>query len=220
MFFSKITKNFLITFFLIILLTLVGLFGYGFFEFKNSQKLISDLGGAQTLENSETVFLQPKVLGEETQALTSINDSFSKSENFRIKQISFGGSFPAGAGEYNNNLEISDVRSEMLLAKNEQEYKFLVTWKTSKMANSEISFSKAGGTEKSIKENGYGVVHSALLSGLDNSSPYTYSINVKDKWGNYVESDRFGMYTSQKSLSVFEMISREFSAVFGWAIKK
>src|SRR6266568_204559 len=142
------------------------------------------------------------------------------SENYKIKQINFGGGdISLANGNNDNNLQVLDVRSELLMTKDQKDYRFLISWRTNKLAESEINYSKAGASAKLIKESGYGFTHSVVLTQLEAGSAYSYVIKTTDQWGNAVTSDKYAMYTSSRALSVFDLITKEFSGMFGWAMK-
>lgn len=143
----------------------------------------------------------------------------SSSENFTMRDLGFGNDITL-VRENNRSLEIGDIRSELLMSKNQKEYKFVISWKTNKMALSTVEYVKPGGQAKAYVETGYGFNHSVVLAGLEPASTYTYQIKAKDQWDNELSSEKYSMYTSQRSLSVFEMISKEFTGIFGWAMKK
>ena len=155
----------------------------------------------------------------EKQAVSGVEMGISSSENFKMRDLGFGNGTNL-VRENNQNVQISDVRSELLMSKNQKEYKFVVSWKTNKLALSAVNYTKPGSQLKTYSETGYGFNHSVILAGLEPSSTYTYQIKAKDQWDNEVSSEKYSMYTSQRSLSVFEMISKEFTGIFGWAMKK
>jgi hypothetical protein len=191
--------------------------GFGYFVSQAAQQT----AGKTTLQSqviadvNESKFVdmaEPKVLGESD----TKSQAMAVSENYKIKQITFGGEIAVASGNNTDNLQVSDVRSELLMTKDQKDYRFLVTWKTNKLATSEIIYSKVGSGDKSLKEKGFGLSHSVVLSQLELSSAYTYVIKTTDQWGNTVTSDRYAMYTSTRALSVFDLIAKEFSDMFGW----
>ncbi|NTW27228.1 MAG: hypothetical protein HGA36_02820 [Candidatus Moranbacteria bacterium] len=194
--------------------------GFGFFvsnAVKNASARTTMQSQALT-DVSESKFVDmsdPKVLGVET----TKTDALLASEHYKVKQISFGGDVAVAIGNNKNNLEISDVRSELLMTKDQKEFRFLISWKTNKLATSEIEYTKAGSQARTLKEKGFGLSHSVVLSQLEMSSAYTYTIKTTDQWGNSITSDRYAMYTSSRALSVFDLIAKEFSGMFAWASK-
>ncbi len=83
------------------------------------------------------------VLGEEDEetAMADLEEKeiFLASENFRAKQVTFGGDALLPLGEETNpELKITEVYSELLTTKNQEEIKLLVSWKTNKPARSEV----------------------------------------------------------------------------------
>ena len=191
--------------------------GFGFFVSQSAQQASAKMMlGSQALSDiKQSQFVDaPQVLGDSTQK----SGVMLSSENYQIKQISFGGDIAAANGTNTDNLQVQNVHSELLMTKDQKDYRFVVTWTTNKLAQSEITYTKAGASDKTIKESGYGVTHSVVLTDLEAASAYSYVIKTTDQWGNTVTSDRYAMYTSAVSLSVFELITKEFTDMFGWAI--
>lgn len=143
------------------------------------------------------------------------------SENYKIKQIRFGGDVAVLSGSQDNlPLEIYDIRSETLSTKKGEDPKLLLTWKTNKLAVSEIEYSKQNSQNaKTIKEDNYGFSHSVLVSDLDMATAYTFMISSKDRWGNTKTSNLYAAYTGSKVMSIFELIAETVNDIFGWAIK-
>ncbi|OGI16450.1 MAG: hypothetical protein A2Z52_02830 [Candidatus Moranbacteria bacterium RBG_19FT_COMBO_42_6] len=143
------------------------------------------------------------------------------SENYKIREIKFGGAIAMASALENSNLEISDVRSEVMKTKGKEEDRLLVRWKTNKLALSTIEYSAMnGGNPKKLTEDSYGFNHSVVLANLEPGTAYTYSIKGKDRWANEVSSDRYSAYTGSKIISVFDLIVNAVKEVFGWAVKK
>lgn len=163
-------------------------------------------------ENSE------QVLGEEIE-----NNNFSaisSSENFRVKEMTFGGNIILVKSGDRGNLEISDIRSESFISGKKEQVKLVLSWKTNKMASSEISYSKNNGQNpKTIQEKNFGFNHSVVIADLEPRTSYVYDIKCRDRWGNETVSSYFGIYTASKPVSVFDMISKAVGETFGWAIK-
>ncbi len=167
------------------------------------------------------------VLGEEDENNPESNleekEIFLASENFRAKQVIFGGDalLPLGK-ETNPELKINEVYSELLTTKNKEEIKLLISWKTNKPARSEVEYSKGGNEEggQIIQEDKFSYSHSAVLSSLDPASAYTYKIKAVDQWGNEIISDRFAFYTGAPNISLLDLLFGAFKDVFGWAMKK
>jgi len=167
------------------------------------------------------------VLGEEDEEAVATNleekEVLLASENFRAKQVTFGGDalLPLGE-EANPELKITEVYSELLTTKNQEEIKLLVSWKTNKPARSEVEYSKGGNEEggQVIQEDKFSYSHSAVLPSLDPASAYTYKIKAVDQWGNEAVSDRFAFYTGAPNISLLDLLFGAFKDVFGWAMKK
>ncbi len=139
------------------------------------------------------------------------------SENYKIKQLRFGGDIIIVADEA-KELEIKNLRSESFLNKKQDEAKLVITWTTTKPALSEIEYAKINGQNvKKLKEDGYGYYHGVLVTGLELDQAYIYKIKVKDKWGNIAESGNYSVYSGKKAVSIVELIARELEKMFGWA---
>lgn len=158
------------------------------------------------------------VLAAETNAS---NEMFA-SENFGIREIKFGGDVALlAASDQDVPIKITDIRSEVITTKNQDEFKLLVYWKTNKLAESSIEYSNMGGSNSHVvKENDYGYSHSIILSGLQPATAYVYQINARDKWGNTIDSDRYSAYTGSKQASVIDLIMGAVKDTFSWAMKK
>ncbi|HLN19409.1 MAG TPA: hypothetical protein VK255_04555 [Patescibacteria group bacterium] len=149
------------------------------------------------------------------------------SENFKAQNVSMGmGIILAGADE-NQPLEISDIRSESYItgkknnANSKEEVKMVVSWKTNKPAISELNFSKNNGQDQKIlKEQSFGFNHAVVLAQIDPRTSYVYQVKGKDRWGNQIDSDYYGIFTASKPVSVFDLITQQINEIFGWAIKQ
>ena len=193
---------------------------FGFFMARNAEKTANiktiDAKMLGAIATSQFVNLAATQGSADT---TQKSGAMLSSENYQIKQISFGGDVSMVDGNNTDNLQVQDVHSELLMTKDQKDYRFVITWKTNKLAESEITYTKAGASDKTVKESGFGFTHSVVLTDLEAASAYSYLIKTTDQWGNSVTSDRYAMYTSPVSLSVFELITKEFTDMFGWAIK-
>ncbi len=173
-------------------------------------------GAAQGVDTKSSP--QAEVLGENDLGSVGVLSS----ENYRVGQIVLGGDVGLlSQGDELTELAIDDIRGETLGSKNQNEGRALITWKTSKAAKSTLTYSKtAGGSEKSLDEDGFGMSHSAVLSNLDLSSTYLYTVTVRDRYGNEITSDPHAVYTGTRVVSLFELITNALQEVFGWAVKK
>jgi hypothetical protein len=161
----------------------------------------------------------PRVAGEETSSKEK-NVALA-SENYKINDINVGGSVMIINSEENAELEISNIKSESFIANKKDEVKLIISWQTNKLAISQLNYSKNGGqNSQTLKEDSYGYAHSVVISGLAPRTSYVYQIKSIDHWSNSTKSDYFGVYTSAKPVSVFDLISNATGEVFGWAIKK
>lgn len=145
----------------------------------------------------------------------------AESENYKIKSLAFGGDTVSLAdSEKTLPLEIYDIKSESFIEKNNNEAKIVVSWKTNKLAISQVEYSRNGGKNpKVVREAGYGFNHSAVLSGLEQATAYVYSVKCRDRWGNEAVSGLYGAYTGSKIISVFELIGKAAGDIFGWTMK-
>ncbi len=187
-------------------------------EKKYSDELLMQLEN-YSVQKSEGIVKGEEIINEN---VGSENDAAFESENFKIKQISIGGDVAvAASGDENASPEILDVRSEAYLTKKQDEAKLVITWKTNKLAMSEIEYSKNNGQNpKKMKEGNYGFNHGILIPGLELGTPYIYKIKIRDRWGNEASTGYYAVYGGSKSVSVFELISQEFEKMFGWVVEK
>ena len=190
---------------------------YGFFVSRSEQKKAVAVA-AQVPDANVSQFISPtpQVLGDST---AQSAPAFS-SEHYHISQISFGADGALVMGSSAEGLAVSNMHGELLTTVDQSEMRYVITWQTNKLAQSQIEYAKNGAASKTITEPGYGFVHSVVLSDLDPASAYTYQVTTTDQWGNQTKSDKYAMYTSQKALSVFDLITAQFSQIFGWAMKK
>lgn len=168
-------------------------------------------------ENTNTLLAENNA--ETVAEIIDQNNNLS-SENFTIKQVSFGGDIIIATDDSENlPIEISNVRSDIFLTKNSEESKLVVTWESNKLTHSEISYAKNNGQKTSIaRESGYGFSHSIIISGLEQGTGYIYQIKSKDRWNNSYTSGYFGVYAGSRAVSVFELVGKAFNNIFGWAI--
>lgn len=193
-------------------LAIAGATGGRFFAARSQVGDIGELG-SPTRENVIVPSGSPE---------TPLKAGVLSSENYQVGQIVLGGDVGLlSQGDELTELSISDIRGETLGSKNQNEGRALITWKTSKAANSTLRFGKsAGASEKTIEEDGFGMTHSAVLSNLDLASTYLYTVSASDRYGNEVTSDSHAVYTGTKVVSLFELIVNALQNVFGWAVKK
>ncbi len=145
--------------------------------------------------------------------------TFLKSEQYQVREISFGGSSELLLSETASlPLQINNVRSEMLSSKDGSQSNLLIRWKTNKMASSDVSYDK-GGISKKLLEGGFGYSHALVLADLEQSQRYTFMISAVDRWGNEGHSENFSVYTGKKQASVIDLITAQFKDIFSWAVK-
>jgi len=158
-----------------------------------------------------------KVKGEETD---SAEGSIAASENFRMKEISFGGVLLASADGENLPLEISDMKTKTFMSRDGQEAQALITWRTNKSAVSEITYGRIDSQmKKNMQEEYFGFNHGVALPKLDLGSTYVFEVKARDKWDRTVLSQKFSIYTGSKVVSVFDLIIKAINETFGWAMK-
>lgn len=159
-----------------------------------------------------------KILGEDRDSFAS--QAFT-SENFHASQITFGGdAITMSAGDQSVVPEILDMRSELLTTRTDQQVKFLLSWRTNKLCASSIAYAKEGQTEeKIVSEDSYGFFHSVEIAPLNYSTSYSYTVTVRDKWGNEIKSDKLAFYTGVQNVSIFDIIAAAFKDMFGWMNK-
>ena len=169
----------------------------------SKESFVNDVSGVQEIEQS---------------AETEVPVGFSQSENFMMKEVTFGGYEVDMSGEAKNTpLVISDVKGETVISKDGKQTKLLFTWKTSKLATSVVTYAKNDGPIKNtLEEKGPGLSH-ALVLNFEPSTRYTYSISATDRWGNVSDSDKFTTFTSTKSDNVIDVIIEQFKQMFSWA---
>lgn len=159
------------------------------------------------------------VASEPTPLLTDAN---YQSENFRVGEIAIGGEAEFVLDEVSADpLAVSGIRGEAFTEKNRSEVKLVLSWRTNRLARSEIAYSKGvGQPEKTVTEDEYSFNHSVVVPGLDQASTYVYAITAYDRFGSEVKSESHAVYTGSKSVSLFDLIAGAVGDVFGWAVNK
>jgi len=208
---------------LIAILTIALLIG-GFFAYQNWKKrdVPTETTAPVVTEKTTPIkkAVQPKKETEDSLALFGVANF--ESENFRVGDIAIGGESEFLLSEDTPDpLTITDIRGEAFTEKNKPEVKLVITWKTNKLAKSNIAYSKGvGQPKKTVDEVDYTTSHSLILPGLDQSSTYLYTIVSEDRFGNQATSDQHAIYTGSKSVSLFDLIAGAVGDVFGWAVTK
>lgn len=181
-------------------------------ETPNRQKEIS------IPKNAENVFVNDvSGVQEAAENSTEILSSASQSENYMIREITFGGYEVDMSGEVKNTpLEILNAKGETAVSRDGKEVKLVFSWKTNKLAVSRFTYAKNDGPAKNtLSEQGPGLSH-ALIVKLEPSSRYTYFVTAKDRWGNAATSEKFSIFTSTKNDNVIDLISQQFRQIFSW----
>lgn len=162
------------------------------------------------------------IKGEETEAPLpeSAKGVVLASENYKAKQVRFGGSVAVLSDE-NIPVKITDVKGETFLDKKQEEAELVISWRTNKLAISEIEYYQNNGQNpKKENEKSFGFNHGMIISELEPATAYIYSIKSRDRWGNETNSDYYAVYTGSRMVSVFELIIGAMEETFGWAVKK
>ena len=218
--------KFFFKFSLAVFISFLIFFSVSFYKYSKSKKYFSEKNIPENVSGDSFIFDgtsgrvegEEDVKGDETQNQAA---SISSSENFKMREISFGGVLVASANGENLPIEISDMKSEIFMTKDGKQAEILISWKTNKLATSEVEYSKSDvKNPKVLEENNYGFNHSVLLAKLDLGTTYVYRIKTKDRWGNEIASERFGIYSGSKLVSVFDLIIKAVDETFSWAIKK
>lgn len=163
----------------------------------------------------------PGKITEEEGGRTLGQAKFS-SENFKIGDIAIAGESEFLLTEDTiDPLVISAIRGDSFTEKNSQEVRLIVSWRTNKLAKSEISYSKGiGQPEENIKESQYGLTHSLVIPNLAHSTTYVYTVTAIDRFGNIATSDAHAIYTGTRGASLFDLIADAIGEIFGWAVNK
>lgn len=170
---------------------------------------------AKTTENAFVSDVSTALNKEEKTVF--IPKSIPKSENFQMREVVFGGYETTMGGEIKDApLKIYDVRSEALTSKDGKQAKLYISWRTNKLAVSQVIYSKPGKAPDILLEDGVGFSHALIIGKFDFDTRYSYVVKAKDRWGNSVESDQFSAYSGKKADSIIEMIANEFKDIFSW----
>lgn len=144
-----------------------------------------------------------------------------KSENYFIRDIAIGGgSVMLAIDDEAVPLKVTDIHSDTLMTKDGKKSQVVISWKTNKLAKSEVKYTKdAAGSEKSVKEDGYGFAHAFAVNNLEQSMRYLFTVTAVDRSGNSVTSGTLAVFTGTKPISVIDLISAQMGDIFGWAMK-
>lgn len=216
---AKLAKFFGVGGVILVLLLLLG--GIAYYVFKNmrgiSEKNATSQVEISIPETKDNVFINDvsgvQVVGNQKNFPSSV----SQSENYALREITFGGYEIDMSGEAKNiPLQITDVKGETMVSKDGKNTSLLFSWKTNKLATSEVTYAKNDGPIKNtLSEQGPGLSH-ALILNFEPATRYTYYITAKDHWGNTATSEKFSAYTSIKSDNVVDLIAQQFKQIFSW----
>jgi hypothetical protein len=160
-----------------------------------------------------------QVLGEETVPSEISGETF-RSENFKLAQVTFGGDISIKP-ENLIDPQITDIRSELVTGKSQNDIELLISWKTNKSTTCEVEYLKAGQKDgKAKKEEKSGYSHGVILEPLDPSTAYEFTITAKDEYGNETKSERHAFFTGAPNVSLIDLLTNAAQDAFGWAIKK
>lgn len=215
-------------FFLIVSAILFVVFLFSFFAIKKYPTITFDKPEPQVQPVVEVKEDVPAVAvaekpAEKTPSLLVIDASTDQlqSENFRLENVNFGEEASLLVSQDENMpLEVYAISNRSFLSKNEDESKVVISWKSNKLTTADIFYSKNNGENpKTVSEGDFGFNHSIIIAGLELGNGYVYKIKSTDRWNNINETEYFGFYPGAKTDSIFEMITREFQGIFGWALK-
>ncbi|OGI26233.1 MAG: hypothetical protein A3J76_01475 [Candidatus Moranbacteria bacterium RBG_13_45_13] len=174
---------------------------------------VNEVDDQPSSENPESGIVQ----GEENEN----KDELFRSENYQSRQLTFGGDVIVPQGMAQRELELYDIKSELLTTKDKDETKLIVFWKTTRLAKCDLKYQRTGeGKGKHIIEDKYNYSHSAVLAGLNPSTAYTFTIVTRDNWGNEKESEHFAFFSGAPNISIIDMLTQAARDTFGWAMKK
>jgi hypothetical protein len=214
-------RKWLVGVFLLIVLSFGGYFIYKWITTRSQSNLVTQSGSASQAPSEKTTILKNDITTNET-PVPLFGDANYQSENFRVGDIAIGGEAEFLLTEDTPEpLQVSEIRGEAFTEKNKPEVKLVLSWKTNKLAKSEITYSKGiGQAKKTMNEEDFNMNHSLIIPGLDQASTYLYTIVSRDRFGNEITSDQHAVYTGSKTISLFDLIAGAIGDVFGWAIKK
>lgn len=183
----------------------------------------------KTVQNKLPEIKEPTFVGDSSPS--TVPEGFSgnaqisgeafASENYRVREMSFGGASGVFALEADSGeLKVSEVRSIIIPAKDDTQAGVLISWKTNKLSRSTVHYAKDGSAQRLVAEKSFGFSHALLIPELEIGKRYTYAITARDRAGAQASSDNFALFVSAKPESVFDLISQEFNGMFGWAISK
>lgn len=214
--------------FLKIFLVLLAIFlvvGGGFLAYSkisNSRQAAIDeqqkQAAVEKAKSQENAFVSDVLNSLKDEAKTlPIPASVPRSENFQMREVVFGGFETTSGGEMKDTpLKIYDVRSESLVSKDGKQAKLYISWRTNKLAVSQVVYAKPGSSPNILLEDGVGFSHALIIGKFDFDTRYTYVVKAKDRWGNEAESEQLNAYSGKKADSIITLISNEFKKIFNW----
>jgi hypothetical protein len=215
----KLAKLFSVGGVILVLLLLLGIAGY--YIYKNLSGISSKNTTTQVEmsipESAQNVFINDVSGVQPIGDQGNFPNSVSQSEHYGVREITFGGYEVDMSGEAKNiPLKILNVKGETMVSKDGKNTSLLFSWKTNKLATSEVTYAKNDGPIKNtLSEQGPGLSH-ALILNFEPATRYTYFIVAKDRWGNTTTSEKFSAYTAVKSGNIVDLIASQFKQIFSW----
>lgn len=206
----------------VIVVLLLLLLGFGAYRWwlrsRTNQASVDQVNTTQT--SSPTTPSTTTVTADAPPVILDDNALY-KSENFKAGEIVFLGEAQFLQGDEGiAPLSLDSIRGEAFTEKNKKEVKLVITWKTNKLSQAEISYAKGiGQAPKIASEDDYSYNHSVILTGLDPASTYLYTVKATDRFGNVATSEPYAVFTGARSVSLFDLIAGAIGDVFGWAVK-
>jgi hypothetical protein len=206
-------------FFVMVGLGIIAFWGGSFF----AQSQAGNASSVKELSSKKAAGTDIEQSGDVLVQTDAQNSGVLKSENYVLQQVSVGGdvSITSSSEQEAGPLQISEIRGESFIEKGKKDVSMLITWKTTKLTAATIQYGKNGTDAiKTFTGDGFAANHSVVLSGLDQSTTYIYTITAKDRSGNKITSDSYAVYTGAKNASLFDLISGAVTDTFGWAMQK
>lgn len=206
---------------LVIVLVAGGIFFY-YSRINNAKQAAIDekqkQAAIEKAETTENAFVSDVSMALDSKPeVVPIPESIPRSENFQMREVVFGGYETTMGGEMKDSpLKVYDVRSEALVSKDGKQAKLYISWRTNKLAISQVVYSKNGATPDILLEDGLGFSHALIIGKFDFDTRYTYIVKAKDRWGNPAQSEQFSAYSGKKADSIVTLIANEFKKMFSW----
>jgi hypothetical protein len=120
--------------------------------------------------------------------------------------------------------EISHVKTDIALSPGkENAIQMVITWDTDKRSTSRVRYQKGVAADPTVPlteitplENAFGKSHTVILAGLEPGTVYSFQVESVDYEGRAAASKIFTVLTPRQQESIFQVITKEFEATFGW----